>query len=214
MTEVIKPLSATERRDLERCEEIIARGVGTFVEVGEALAQVRDARLYRETHGTFEKYVRDRWDMARQAAYRMIDGSAVSRSLSPKGDIDPLPVPRTERQARPLAELTSQPDKLREAWTRVVTEHGPDAPARVVQAVVNEVVQPDPAERKRALFYKELARMLTAMDELITRFERLDKAGLRRNAAPLLGYSNDLQHYINRLEIVRQNLLHYVRKEA
>ena len=74
--------------------------MATFVEVGQALAQVRDAELYRETDGTFEKYARRRWDMQKSQAYRMIESSAITRSISPRGDIER---PRTERQARPLA---------------------------------------------------------------------------------------------------------------
>lgn len=42
-------------RSLEENEAIIERGLATFVEVGTALAEIRDNRLYRESHGTFEE---------------------------------------------------------------------------------------------------------------------------------------------------------------
>lgn len=39
-------LTVPERDELARCEEIIERGLATFVEVGTALLRVRDGRLY------------------------------------------------------------------------------------------------------------------------------------------------------------------------
>lgn len=36
-------------------EQTIERGLNSFVEVGEALAKVRDLRLYRDEYGTFEE---------------------------------------------------------------------------------------------------------------------------------------------------------------
>ncbi len=35
--------------------------VQTFYEVGNALLQIRDERLYRQTHSTFEEYCREKW---------------------------------------------------------------------------------------------------------------------------------------------------------
>ena len=55
---------------LTECEAVIERGLRTFVEVGEALLRIRDERLYRETHGTFEDYCRERWAMRREVADR------------------------------------------------------------------------------------------------------------------------------------------------
>ena len=44
----------------------------TFIEVGKALLAIRDAKLYRKTHKTFEAYCRDRWEMSRPRAYQLI----------------------------------------------------------------------------------------------------------------------------------------------
>ena len=40
----------------------IERGLETLVEVGNGLMQIRDGRLYQETHATFEEYCKERWD--------------------------------------------------------------------------------------------------------------------------------------------------------
>lgn len=73
-------------------EAVIERGLGSFLEVGAALIAIRDGKLYRATHSTFEAYCTDRWQLARNQAYRLIDAAQVVQALSPIGDI----VPTTE----------------------------------------------------------------------------------------------------------------------
>ena len=57
----MSPLSLTELSRREELEHIIQLGLGTFYYVGSALLEIRDSRLYRSTHATFEDYCRDRW---------------------------------------------------------------------------------------------------------------------------------------------------------
>ena len=47
-------LSAAEAGRLQELETTIERGLQTFIEVGEALREIRDHRLYRGDHPTFE----------------------------------------------------------------------------------------------------------------------------------------------------------------
>ena len=47
-------LSKSENTALAECEAVIERGLATFVEVGRALLHIRDERLYRAAHRTFE----------------------------------------------------------------------------------------------------------------------------------------------------------------
>lgn len=53
-------LTTAERMLLTQNEAVIERGRRAFVEVGTALAQIRDSRLYRQSHDTFEAYCRER----------------------------------------------------------------------------------------------------------------------------------------------------------
>jgi hypothetical protein len=108
-------------RDAERLtslEETIAQGLTTFVEVGAALAEIRDSRLYRETHKNFTDYCRERWGMDRTHAYRLVDAAEAVRNLSPIGDNAAVPLPATESQARPLTSLP--PEQQREVWKKAV----------------------------------------------------------------------------------------------
>lgn len=80
------PLAEAERADLEVCEAALDRLRLAFAAAGKALQVIRDARLYRETHDTFEAYVAERWDMSRASAYRLIDAWPLAEALSPIGD--------------------------------------------------------------------------------------------------------------------------------
>jgi phage N-6-adenine-methyltransferase len=107
-------ITPSEQDDLTRLELVIQAGFQTFVQVGNALMEIRGRKLYRQTHNTFEDYCRERWGIQRAHAYRLIDAAQVIGNLSPIGDI----LPATESQARPLTSLA--PDSQREVWVRAV----------------------------------------------------------------------------------------------
>lgn len=67
-------LTDTEKQDLKKYESLISKGLNTFLEVGKALAEIRDRRLYRETHKTFERYCKETWDLSKGYAYQQIGG--------------------------------------------------------------------------------------------------------------------------------------------
>lgn len=115
-----------DRRRLTELEGVIERGRQTFVEVGEALAEIRDQRLYRDTHGTFEDYCRERWSMDRVNAHRHIEAAQVVGMLSTDNR------PSTVRQTRELARA----EDPAATWQRVTEEHGPQPPARVIREAV------------------------------------------------------------------------------
>ncbi len=46
-----------------------------FFEMGKALAELRDRRLYRSTHSTFEEYCKDRFGYNRPRSYQLIDAA-------------------------------------------------------------------------------------------------------------------------------------------
>ena len=52
-----------ESEQLDRLEAIAQHGLETYVEVGDALAQIRDRRRYRVSHPSFETYIRERWGL-------------------------------------------------------------------------------------------------------------------------------------------------------
>lgn len=115
-------------------ESIIARGLQTFYDVGNALMAIRDSGKYREVgYKTFEDYCDRRWDMGRSHAYRLIDSASIVENLSPIGDI----VPSNEAQCRPLIAFRDNPDLQRLAWRRAI-EAAMDG--RITAALVEEMV--------------------------------------------------------------------------
>lgn len=103
MVEVI-PSAAT----LSELETVIERGLQTFVEVGRALGEICNRRLYREQgFDTFEDYCRERWGMERRTAYSYIESAEVAENVHLSAQSAP-----SLTQARELAVLT--PEQQRE----------------------------------------------------------------------------------------------------
>ena len=96
---------------LTHLENLIARNQCQFHEIGKALKEIRDSRLYKLIlFKTFDAYTRARWDMGRAQAYRLIKSYTVISNLSPIGDI----LPANEFQVRPLVQLDLF--EQRKAW--------------------------------------------------------------------------------------------------
>lgn len=152
---------------LAACEEVIQRGQRSFIEVGKALLEIRNDRLYRLTHPTFEDYCRERWGFAKSHVYRFIESVGIMDAVSPRGDIPP---PRTEKVVRALSPLKDEPEKIAEAW-EIANQDGEPTAAKVKEAVdaVRGVTKLSDAdfERKvsslasRGLTKTEIGRRLT-----------------------------------------------------
>lgn len=122
-------LTVSEAERLDACEQVIERGLATFVDVGTALLEVRDSRLYRVAYPTFEAYCEARWNMTARHSNRLIEASQVAFNLGPTG-----PSPANERTARELSGLA--PDEQRAVWAEAVaTAPGGKVTAAHVRAV-------------------------------------------------------------------------------
>jgi hypothetical protein len=125
--------AAQER--LAELEQIIERGLGTFVDVGRALLEIQQRRLYRAAgQRTFAEYVAKRWELSSAHAYRQIEASKVVDILTPIGE---LPLPANEAQARELAPLVNDPEAVRAAWMETVQEGEGRVTARAVREHVS-----------------------------------------------------------------------------
>ncbi|MEC4812738.1 MAG: hypothetical protein SAK29_05610, partial [Scytonema sp. PMC 1069.18] len=76
--EVLEELTEEEKAERHRLELKIERA---FYEAGCALKELRDRRLYRSTHKTFEEYCRDRFHYSRDAAYLKIAAAVVCDNI-------------------------------------------------------------------------------------------------------------------------------------
>ena len=158
--EVVDDLTPEEERQRLFWERKVERA---FYEAGTALKELRDRRLYRSTHKTFEEYVQDRFGMKRAHSYRLIDAAAVVDNLFPlclqigdnlsemspqemspnwrqnsTGEKLTNPVPTNESQCRPLTQL--EPDQQREVWQQAVEAAGGKVPSgRIVKDIVQRI---------------------------------------------------------------------------
>ena len=132
-------LSLAEQRVFDRAERTIARGLKSFLEVGMALKEIRDKRLYRQHYRTFEEYCARRWDFSRPRAYELVAASEVVADLSAIADIRLLP--ENEAQARPLTRL-KHPAHRQEAWqlaVQMAEAQGRAVTARDAEKAVNKI---------------------------------------------------------------------------
>src|SRR3954468_15009600 len=116
---------ATIAKSFKQLELVIERGLHTFVEVGQALLEIRDRKLYRAEYPTFEEYCKQRWGWSKSHVNRQIDAAGVIQNLTPIGVI-----PQHESQARPLTSLP--PDDQRAAWEAAVAANGPQPTAKQI----------------------------------------------------------------------------------
>jgi len=136
-----------DTRRLAALEDVIERGVQTFIEVGNALREIRDSRLYRAEYVTFDDYCRERWGMQRAHAYRQIEAAGVASALSPIGD-----TPLNEAQARELAPLLKKDEQEALAVWRELREApgGEHVTAERVRRLVKKRVERIVREEGRA----------------------------------------------------------------
>jgi hypothetical protein len=92
-------LTPAESARLADLESIVKRGITTFVEVGNALFEIREAGLYRETHATFSAYCKEQWGFSDSRGRQMIAAAKTVTDVTAAG----LPAPRTEGEARRVA---------------------------------------------------------------------------------------------------------------
>ncbi|MBU7587335.1 MAG: hypothetical protein KAF91_31605 [Nostoc sp. TH1S01] len=149
----VPELTEDEQRDRLHLERQVEKA---FYLAGKALTQLRDRKLYRSTHKTFEEYCRERFGFERRYPYRLMESTVVVDNLmkmcpnrtqndlsadtlsqnSHEGQVLPI----NEYQLRPLIPL--EPEVQREAWQAAVEEAGGKVPSgRIVKDVVQRIME-------------------------------------------------------------------------
>lgn len=131
---------------LAECEEVVRLWIDRGIDAGLAVRTIRDERLYRESHETFEDYCRDVWGWERAHAYRMISAANTReevKAVSPMGDII-----TNERQAREVA--------------AIIRTDGPERAAEVLQ----EVADAGPVTAKAIRETARPTRTVTVVEEV------------------------------------------------
>jgi hypothetical protein len=86
------PLTVEEEGDLKRLEITIERGLDRFREMGLALMQIRDRRLYREDFETFKAYCKQKWHFTRRHGDNLIQAAKVVLECETNGRTAPTSI--------------------------------------------------------------------------------------------------------------------------
>ena len=121
-----------ESTRLIELEKIIAAGQHTFIEVGIALAEIRDSRLYKSDHKTFEEYCIRKWGWTKQHCYRLIECAPIAKSNPQVTSIN---------QARELAKV---PKAKRESVIKTAVAKSKSAGRKMTSKDIRTAASPEP----------------------------------------------------------------------
>lgn len=180
---------------MDACEDRIRRGWDTFVDVGRALAQIRDDNLYKGRYETFDDYCHERWQYGRHYAYRLINAAAAYDGLLTIVNTDggKPPLPESEAQVRPLVGLEAKDAK--KAWLKAAASaNGHGITARLVKQAAADFAKPKPSDSprkqpgnrkvpKRRAALKEALRLLDKIREAVSELKVAEQTlGLLKQA--------------------------------
>lgn len=127
-----------EGDELARREEIIDRGLRTYVEVGILLTEIRDQKLYRlRNYSSFETYCYNRWNFGRVYGWRICQEAKLALALQERGFSD---VPQAHvRELLPLIDRRAENpglDPAIDAYVATVADtDGPPQAKHLARAV-------------------------------------------------------------------------------
>jgi hypothetical protein len=158
-------LELSEGVRLLKLEKIISRGKLSFIEVGEALEEIRDKKLYRAKYDTFEEYCLKKWGWTSSYGRRLLNANKVAKSV-PMGTVS------TERQARALAKVepenrASVIEKAKESGA--VTAKSITAAAKTAESTIELDNEGFPVPQQSMQYWKrrdEIQALLNALSEI------------------------------------------------
>jgi hypothetical protein len=140
---MVQPVEALAMRTLGQLEAQVERGYAEFINVGEALAEIRDRRLYQPRYASFPDYLMDRWRFGYRRASQVIDSARVGKIVHQADARLPL----RESWMRELRNL--EPSQAVEIYRAALEEHDGKPTASQIKAV-RVSRYPTPAERRRS----------------------------------------------------------------
>jgi hypothetical protein len=148
----VVPLTSAEKTRKAELESVIAHGLEEFLRVGQALAELRNRRLYRAEHVTFEQYVQSRFGLHRSAVDGVIRSAQTAQVLLDAGL--QLPPDVTATVLRPVSGLPGE-DLQIATWQYVQLIAPQQATQPVVARIcrtIRNVLDGDEGDDDRAMF--------------------------------------------------------------
>lgn len=135
-------LTEQERDSLAQCEAAVETLKWAFWLAGKALHIIRDGRLYRVEHETFDDYVQARWGMQANYAHKLIRTWRIAEALFEQESNSLVPIGTTrgvnQAQVWELVDVAEAWDVDRAAWVyrTVVDVDGVAVTAQVLKGAV------------------------------------------------------------------------------
>jgi len=124
MNELTPKLTKQEKKELDAAVATVRTWIDSAVKVGEALEQIRDRRLYRETHGSFEAFAKEVLGLSKPRAYQILEETKVRKNLP--GTVD--------MSSRGVREVGKVPMEHRETIVKKAQENAAQSGRRTVNA--------------------------------------------------------------------------------
>jgi len=103
-------------KKLKQLEKIISSNIKKPFEVGRALREIRDSRLYKQEHENFKQYVENKWGITKSGAYQKIKCADIH---------DIIPEIQNESQAAELCRLGKSKRNIKSIWNQDQKQNKP-----------------------------------------------------------------------------------------
>lgn len=181
-------LNIQEQERLKNCELVIQTGLDTFYQVGQALLEIQENKLYRQEFNTFDEYLQGRWNFGRTQAYNFINSAKVISNLKMSTIVD---IPTNENQTRYLAQL--EPDLQGYVWSNIIN---------TFEAVTGKIVEQEVKKHKQLNEAIKEVKSKPMLYQFETQEELIEKAkSLIPAPAPVV------QEIIKHVEIIKDGEL-------
>lgn len=161
---------------LKQLEKVVVENFKTFVQVGQALAEIRDRELYRTQAKTFKRYCKELFDIAERRVYELIGAASVIENLRNCAVLDDYSdkqrfLPLNEAQARPMTSLN--PEQQVAVW-KAALDSAPRG--RVTASHVKKVVKGYLGEKIKSTVERvQRDTIVNCSSEFYQKFEALSK---------------------------------------
>lgn len=131
-------LTKAELARLKECETVIERNVQGVIELGNALKEIKETKLWEQGYESFDAYCEQRWHFGKRYANYVVSSATIIEEMGTRVPAS-IPLPIQEAQTRALVNLPT-PEAKAKAWTAAVESAGGVQPtAAQVKAAVAEM---------------------------------------------------------------------------
>ena len=183
-------LNIQEQEKLKECELVIKTGLETFYQVGQALLEIQESKLYRQEFNTFDEYLQGRWNFGRTQAYNFINSAKVISNLKMSTIVD---IPENLEQTKYLAQLDS--DLQGYVWVNIIN---------TFEAVTGKIVEQEVKKHKQLNEAVKEVKSKPMLYQFETQEELIEKA---KSLIPAPGPTVEVKEVIKHVEIIKDGEL-------